>query len=1052
MMKMGLAMDGLLSLLGRNGFLPHGYCFTWSPGLLWSMVSADAVIAASYFSIPVAILSYTRKRPDSNMTGLAWLFSAFIFACGVTHLMDIWTIWQPDYGLQALSKILTAAVSMTTAMALWPLIPRALKIPSVNQLQRAITDLEAEVGRRRSAEDQLAAIQQSLAVTLSSIDAGFIATDRQGRVTHMNTVAESVTGWQQSEAMGVALWAVFERELRPADMVLQNPVDVMLAQGTTVDDVKRVVAVSRQGVRTPLEIKAALTRDTDHAVTGLAMVFRDMSRIEQAEAELRRFAAIVESSNDAIIGKTLDGRITSWNGAAQAMFGYSAHEAIGQSVQMLIPADRQAEEMNILDRLALGESVPPFDTVRRRRDGDLLDVSITISPIKDDLGQVIGASKIARDVSRQRRAEMALRDSEERLRFTLEAAHIGDWILDLTTGIMEHSARHDRCFGHAELQAEWNFDKFIEHVHPEDRAEVAQTLHVAVTELRDWRVQCRVVWPDGSVHWISKHGSVQREGDKAARMLGIVSEITEQRQAENARLTAQRLEAENRQIQEANRLKSQFLANMSHELRTPLNAVIGFADLLHSGFVKPDSPKHQEFLSHIGTSGRHLLQLINDVLDLSKVEAGKFDFFPEPVDIGVVLKEVQDILHPAISRKHIAISTVIDPGLGGLHLDPARLKQVLYNYLSNAIKFTAPEGQVTVRAMAEGQTHFRVEVEDSGIGIADVDLPRLFTEFQQLDAGYSKQHQGTGLGLALTRRLVEAQGGVVGVRSTVGVGSVFHVVLNRVHGQDTQQAESAAHALQERELDRVLVIEHDQRDQALLVAALSQAGFKVDAAGDGPYALRQAREIAYGAFTLDLRLPGQPGLELLSAIRSQGASRDTPVVGVTMPGEREAGAAFAIANVLCKPLIADEVRSAMAGFRPAGQARANVMVIDDELVSLDLMRATLKGMGIDAVCFQDGREALAQIDQHRPDAIVLDLMMPGFDGFQVLDALQQLPAWREVPVFIWTSMLLTDEEYASLARSARAILIKGGGAMETMLERVRRWRRPAVAGPEKAKS
>ena len=1045
-------MDTLVSLLGRNGFLPHGYCFTWTPGLLWAMVSSDAVIAASYFSIPVALLSYVRQRPKSDLNWLAWLFSAFIFACGITHLMDIWTIWQPDYAVQALSKIVTAAISLTTAIALWPLIPRALKIPSVQQLQGVISALEAEVGRRRSAEDQLAAIQQSLAVTLASIDAGFIATDRHGRVTHMNQVAEAVTGWAQRDALGQGLWTVFASQDRSADELEQNPVELMQVQGITVDTVQRVVAISRTGLHTPLEVKAALTRDNHEEVTGLAMVFRDMSRIVQAEAESRRLAAIVESSNDAIIGKALDGRITSWNGAAKAIFGYSAEEAIGRNVNLLIPPDRQAEEMHILSQVARGDTVPAFDTVRLTRSGEPLDVSITISPIKDEDGSVVGASKIARDVSRQRRAEIALRDSEERLRFTLEAAHIGDWNLDLTTGIMQHSARHDRCFGHVELQDDWNFDKFIQHVHPEDRAEVEQTLHVAITEQRDWRVQCRVVWPDGTVHWISKHGSVQRKGDKATRMLGIVSEITEQRQAENARLTAQRLEAENRQIQEANRLKSQFLANMSHELRTPLNAVIGFADLLHSGFVKPDSPKHQEFLGHIGTSGRHLLQLINDVLDLSKVESGKFDFFAEPVDLAVLLKEVQDVLHTTISRKDIGISTDIDPGLTDLALDPARLKQVLYNYLSNAIKFTSPGGHVTVRAVAQGPEHFRVEVEDTGIGIAAADLPRLFTEFQQLDAGYSKQHQGTGLGLALTRRLVQAQGGRVGVRSELGVGSVFYVVMNRVHGLDTQRAATAAHDVHERELGRVLVIEDDQRDQALLVEALSQAGFQVDAAADGPYALRRARETAYAALTLDLRLPDQRGLDLLGDIRSLGASQGTPVVGVTMPADMDTSAAFAIANVLCKPIRADEVRTAMARFRLEGETRANVMVIDDEAASLDLMRAMLKSMGIDAVCFQDGRLALAEIALHRPDAIVLDLMMPEFDGFHVLDALQKLPAWREVPVFIWTSMLLTDEEYAILARSARAILIKGGGAMETMLESVRRWRQPAESAHKEPRS
>ncbi len=562
--------------------------------------------------------------------------------------------------------------------------------------------------------------------------------------------------------------------------------------------------IRKDGTRIPILIGAANSDEEGRGGTAFVL---DITELKRTEAETRRLAAIVQSSNDAIIGTTLGGRITSWNGASQSIFGYSPEEAIGQPGQMLIPADRQAEEMDILAMLANGETVPAFDTVRLTRNGEPLDVSIAISPIKDASGRVIGASKIARDVSHQRRAEAAWRDSEERLRFTLEAAHIGDWMLDLTTGTMQHSARHDRCFGYSEPQAAWNFDKFMQHVHPEDRTEVEQTLQAAITEMRGWRIQCRVIWPDGSLHWISTHGSVQHKGGRAIRVLGIVSDVTELRQAEQLRLTAQRLEAENRQIQEASRLKGQFLANMSHELRTPLNAVIGFADLLRLGYVKTDSPKHHEFLGHISTSGRHLLQLINDVLDLSKVEAGKFAFFPEPTDLAAVVKELQDILQPAVSRKHIHLSTAIDAGLTDLTLDPVRLKQVLYNYLSNAIKFTEAGGNIIVRALAEGPEHIRIEVQDTGIGIAAADLPRLFNEFQQLDAGYSKAHQGTGLGLVLTRRLIEAQGGRVGVHSTVGVGSVFFVVLNRTHGLDTQRAASAAQNPPSPETDDVTLIE-----------------------------------------------------------------------------------------------------------------------------------------------------------------------------------------------------------------------------------------------------
>jgi len=911
-------MDSLTSFFGRNGFLPHGYCFTWTPGLLWTMVVSDLVIAAAYLSIPVAILSFVRRRGEPSNNKVAWLFSAFILACGITHLMAVWTVWQPDYGWQAVSKAVTAVISLITAVALWPLIPKALKAPSVARLQSVITSLEAEVQRRRRAEDNLGEIQQNLAVTLASIGAGFIATDRDGRVTRMNGVAEHLTGWSQAQAEGQSFWQVFEREDRPRAYLTQSPVDVVIEQGFTIDTVQRTFAIARDGRRTEVEAQTALTRQDDGTVRGVAVVLRDMTR--------------------------------------------------------------------------------------------------------------------------QRQDAAALRDSEERSRLVIESAEMGTYDWDLKSDRIIWSRRHEVLWGYGEGEFDGSYFSFAQRVHRDDAPGIAAQIALATASRSLFQHDFRVVRPDGTTAWITGTGRFEFDGDgQPTRMRGLVRDITQQRQADEARLKGQRLEAENRQIQEANRLKSVFLANMSHELRTPLNAVIGFADLLHSGFVKPESPQHQEFLGHIGTSGRHLLQLINDVLDLSKVESGKFDFFPELIDLPSVLKEAKDVLHTAIQRKHIVVTVEVDPEVTSLQLDPSRLKQVLYNYLSNAIKFTAPGGKVTVRAFVQGPDHFRLEVEDTGIGIAAADLPRLFTEFQQLDAGYSKLHQGTGLGLALTRRLVEAQGGSVGVRSTLGMGSVFHIVLNRVHGVGAFLAQSTNGGAAD--TDRVLVIERDPGEQRRLAAAFSQAGFEVDATDDSAKALSQARDVQYAAMTLDLSLPSQRGLDLLADIRSHGASHATPVIGVTMPAD-ERSATFSIANLLCKPIRSDEILLAMAPFKSAS-GRAKVLVIDDDGNALDLMRATLDSIGVQAVCVQDGRDALRDIEQTRPDAIILDLMMPEFDGFQVLDALQRLPDWRHVPVFIWTSLLLTDEEYATLARSARAVLMKGGGAMEDLLERVRRLR-PAV--------
>jgi PAS domain S-box-containing protein len=237
-----------------------------------------------------------------------------------------------------------------------------------------------------------------------------------------------------------------------------------------------------------------------------------------------------------------------------------------------------------------------------------------------------------------------------------------------------------------------------------------------------------------------------------------------------------------RALANANRHKSEFLANMSHELRTPLNAIIGFAELMYRGKVGPVSSEHQEYLGDILASSRQLLQLINDVLDLAKVESGKMEFLAEPFEPATVVSEVLEIVRGLAAEKHIQIESQVDAGLTRVVLDANKLKLVLFNYISNAIKFTPEEGRVTVRVAPEGSSRFRIEVEDNGIGIKSDDLPKLFTEFQQLDSSTAKRHPGTGLGLALTKRVVEAQGGTVGVTSAPGKGSTFFAVLPRECG------------------------------------------------------------------------------------------------------------------------------------------------------------------------------------------------------------------------------------------------------------------------------
>jgi CheY-like chemotaxis protein len=331
------------------------------------------------------------------------------------------------------------------------------------------------------------------------------------------------------------------------------------------------------------------------------------------------------------------------------------------------------------------------------------------------------------------------------------------------------------------------------------------------------------------------------------------------------------------------------LANMSHELRTPLNAIIGFAELMHKGRVGPVSAEHQEYLGDILTSSRHLLQLINDVLDLAKVESGKMEFRPELVDVGKLMTEVRDILRGLAASKHLHLDTLVSADLGAVTVDPARLKQVLYNYLSNAIKFTPEDGRVTVSAAPAGPDLFRIEVEDTGIGVSPDNLSKLFVEFQQLDASAAKKYQGTGLGLALTKRLIEAQGGRVEVQSVLGVGSTFAAILPRAALAAREvPPKNDANSMQN---TTILVVDDDPSALRLAEVTLSRIGCRIVCRPSAESALDFAHAEAPGMVVLDLIMPHTNGFEFITRFRRLPKCAHVPIIVWTVKdvssGERE---------------------------------------------------------------------------------------------------------------------------------------------------------------------
>ncbi len=497
----------------------------------------------------------------------------------------------------------------------------------------------------------------------------------------------------------------------------------------------------------------------------------------------------------------------------------------------------------------------------------------------------------------------------------------------------------------------------------------------------------------------------------------------------------QEITRRNQELERASRTKSEFLANMSHELRTPLNAIIGFSELL---LDEPDESYGPEtrrtYVETIHESGHHLLSLINDILDLSKVEAGRMELHLEEVPIADTVEQVLRTLEPLLARKTIAVEAE-QIEVTELVADEGKLKQILYNLLSNAIKFTPDGGRITV-AVTSIDGYVRFTVADTGVGIAPEDQERIFEEFQQLDVGPARRFEGTGLGLALTRRLTELHGGRIWLESAVGKGSRFHVELP-VQTRDEQplaepQGPSTVPVIASPTMpsDRplVLVVEDDPRAANLMAVYLHSGGYRSVVAAAGRDAIEKARELRPAAITLDVMLPDLQGWEVLRALKEDEEVRHIPVAIVSVVDDLQLGYALGATDYFVKPIDRHALLAWLDRFA-RGSAVApegvKVLVVDDEPSARELLTGMLKPTGYEVLTAADGMEGIERARTEHPNVILLDLMMPGLSGFDVVRALKSDPATSQIPILIVTAKDVTEEEQRLLHGHVAAILQKG---------------------------
>ena len=518
----------------------------------------------------------------------------------------------------------------------------------------------------------------------------------------------------------------------------------------------------------------------------------------------------------------------------------------------------------------------------------------------------------------------------------------------------------------------------------------------------------------------------------------VVRDITDRKRAEEEiRALNRMLEQRNREVEQANRLKSEFLASMSHELRTPLNAIIGFSDLLSEESGGPLNEKQKRYTGHVTQGARHLLSLINDILDLSKIEAGRVELRMERFTLHEAVAEVLNAIQPSADAKNLRLSSELPPGIE-IAADRTRLKQILYNLLSNAIKFTPEGGEVRVEAHVD-RTVLCLSVTDNGIGVVPEEIETIFESFRQGAATTKGVKEGTGLGLAITKRLVELHQGRIWVESKIGEGSRFSFELPLLRALDRLRiGETISEHEPNRPAPLVLVVEDDAVSRELLANYLESAGYAVVSSSSGADAVMQASSRRPDAITLDLLLPDGNGLHTLNELKKDQALAGIPVIIVSVLDDQGVGLALGAAEYLTKPVDKQRLLDAVGRHLP-GESRSasKILVVDDDTETRYLLAAILETEGYASLLAASGPEAFNIMASVRPSAILLDLLMPGMDGFEVLARLKSDKSLQHLPVFVLTAKHLTDREFRDLSGETRGLFLKTEDWRNSLLSELR---------------
>jgi PAS domain S-box-containing protein len=887
-----------------------------------------------------------------------------------------------------------------------------------------------DITERKETYEALRESEEKYRTILENIKEGYYEIDLAGNLTFFNDQFARILGYSRDELLGLNNRDFTSPET--AKRLFQN-FNSSYRTGNPVPIIEYEV-IRKDGTIRIVEISATLIKDPSGESTGFRGIARDISERKRAEEsmliEKANLEQLFESAQEAIVMTDNEGRIMRVNTEFTSVFGYTCDEAIGQFIDDLVASkDLHEEASSITKRAAKGERVA-LETIRQHKDGTQIKVSVLASPI------IVGEEPVAcyaiyRDITEVKQAEEALRESEERYRSVMEAAPDPIVVYDIDGLVNYLNPAFTSTFG---WTMEESLGKRMDFVPEENVPETNDAIKRMLRGESIRSLETRRFTKDGDildVH-VSASTFIGRDGKPAGNIV-ILRDVTERN----------RMVVELRQAKEAaeaaSRSKSTFLANMSHELRTPLNAIIGYSEMLAEDAEDAGQKNYIPDLQKIQAAGKHLLTLLNEVLDLSKVEAGKMELYLETFDVSSMVDQVMSTIQPLAEQNANSLEVRCGEDLGTMHADLTKVRQTLYNLLSNACKFTE-HGNILLDAARKtvGSIDWLIfNVRDTGVGMTTEQMDRLFQPFSQADASTGHDYGGTGLGLAISKRFCKIMGGDITAESEYGTGTTFTIRLPSevadIKAVKVSDNESRFKPLPEGS-NMVLVIDDNPTVRELLKRYLNKEGYQVETASGGEEGLRLAGELHPDAITLDVLMPGMDGWSVLTALKANPQLADIPVIMLTIVDDKNMGYRLGASEYFTKPIDRNRLVAVLQRYT---HHPSRVLIIEDDAATREMLRRMLEKEGWIVTEAENGRVAMERIAETQPAFILLDLMMPEMDGFEFVDELRKHKDWCTIPVAVITAKNLTSEERDRLRGCVEKILQKGSCTREELLAEVR---------------